>query len=95
MVHMGESSSKRVTVNLRVDADKLVKLEQIRIAGFGISESTRKRSDMVNEVLGYGLLMYQLKSDLGDREFRKLWNILMSVDFRRLNLEKIEAMVRK
>ena len=85
----------RRTVNLRIDADKLVQMDKLCVAGFGMSETRRKRSDLVNEIIGYGLLMYQLKSDLGDREFRKLWNILMSVDFRRLNLEKIETLVRK
>ena len=45
----------RLSINLRIDADKYAMLEKLRTIGFGISKTERNRSDVYNEILGYGL----------------------------------------
>jgi hypothetical protein len=88
-------SGGRTTINIRVDVEKLSAIDRHRSAGFGIAETHRQRSDILNELLGYGLQVYELKQDLGEREFVRLWRIIQSMDLKRLNLERIEQMTRK
>lgn len=92
---MEQDSERRVSLNLRLDGDKYAALESMRMTGFGLAQTERNRSDVYNEVLGYGLQTVQLKQELGDRDFEKLWRLINRVDLKKLNLEKIEQMLGK
>lgn len=85
--------SGRVSLNLRIDKDKHLMLEKMRRTGFGIATTERNRSDVYNEVLGYGLEINTIRADIGDREFEKLWRLIKKVNFRRLNLDEVEKFV--
>ena len=87
---MQHNPSKRVSLNVRVDPDKHTLLEDMRKTGFGLAQTERNRSDIYNEVLGYGLQTVQLKQELGDRDFQKVWHLMQKLNWRKLNLEKIE-----
>jgi hypothetical protein len=91
--HIEEAS--RVSLNLRVDANKYAVLERMRTTGFGLAQTERNRSDVYNEILGYGIQTNELRQQLGDREFAKLWRILQSPGIQRLNLDHIEKMMVK
>lgn len=93
---MGYSENKgtqRISLNLRIDPDKHVLLEEMRSTGFGLARTTRNRSDVYNEAIGFGIQTIMLRKDLGDKEFDQLWKIIHKLDIRRLNLEKIEEML--
>jgi hypothetical protein len=93
---MGESvpnEGGRVSLNLRVDKDKFIILEKMRRTGFGIASTERNRSDVYNEVLGYGLEINTIRAELGDRDFEKLWRLIQKANFRKLNLDEIGKFV--
>jgi hypothetical protein len=85
--------SQRISLNLRIDPDKHVQLEEMRSTGFGFAKTTRNRSDVYNEAIGFGIQTIMLRKDLGDKEFDQLWKIIHRLDIKRLNLEKIEGML--
>jgi hypothetical protein len=93
---MGYSENKeqqRISLNLRIDPDKHVMLEDMRSTGFGFAKTTRNRSDVYNEAIGFGIQTIMLRKDIGDKEFDQLWKIIHRIDIKRLNLEKIEEML--
>jgi hypothetical protein len=87
------TTEARVSLNLRVDSGKFAKLEGLRKTGFGFAETERNRSDVYNEILGYGIQLHMLKQELGDREFEKMWRLLHKLNLGRLNFDKIEKMM--
>jgi hypothetical protein len=91
-MNAGESES-RISLNLRLDADKHFQLEKLRLTGFGFAETTRNRSDVYNEVLGYGLELYRLKQELGERDFEKWWAFMQKLNLKKLNFDNISKMV--
>jgi translation elongation factor EF-1beta len=93
---MGYSENKeaqRISLNLRIDPDKHVVLEEMRSTGFGFAKTTRNRSDVYNEAIGFGIQTIMLRKDIGDKEFDQLWKIINNIDVKRLNLDKIEEML--
>lgn len=89
--HIEEES--RVSLNLRIDAAKYGVLERMRTTGFGFAKTERNRSDVYNEILGYGIQTNELRQQLGDRDFAKLWRILQSPNLQKLNLDAIEKLM--
>ena len=85
----------RKSLNLRVDSDKFAMLEKMRTSGFGFAKTERNRSDIYNEVLGYGIQTVMLRQDLGEKEFDQLWRVINKMDLHKLNLDKIEELVVK
>lgn len=83
----------RISLNLRVDEDKYAVLEKMRTTGFGYAQTERNRSDVYNEVLGYGIQTQMLKSEIGDRDFEKIWQIIHKANWKKLNLDKITQML--
>jgi hypothetical protein len=83
----------RVSLNVRIDSSKFAVLEQLRTTGFGLAKTSRNRSDVYNEVLGYGLQTLNLRNELGDRDFEKIWKILHKLNAKHLNWDKILKMV--
>ena len=90
---MGNDKS-RVSLNLRIDPDKHAILEQMRKTGFGLAQTERNRSDVYNEVLGYGIQTDMLKKEIGDRDFEKVWRLLNEVDWKKINVEKIMTFLK-
>ena len=91
MVH---DSTSRVSLNLRIDPDKHALLEDMRKTGFGLASTERNRSDVYNEILGYGLQTHILKQDIGDRDFEKLWRLINKIDWQKLSIDKIEGFLK-
>ncbi len=87
---MGDGSNKRISLNLRIDSDKYTLLEKMRKTGWGLAQTERNRSDVYNEVLGYGLQTHILKVEIGDRDFERLWALINKIDWTKLPIEKIE-----
>jgi len=85
-----ESSNKRISLNVRVDSDKHMLLEKMRITGWGLAQTERNRSDVYNEILGYGLQTHILKVEIGDRDFERLWALINKINWQKLSIEKIE-----
>jgi hypothetical protein len=94
-INVSSSQDGRVSVNLRVDREKYVMLEQMRTTGFGLSKTERNRSDVYNEMLGYGLQINALRQELGGREFEKVWKIIHNTDWSKFNLEKLSKLIEK
>lgn len=90
---MVNNKDSRASLNLRVDVDKFAILEEMRSTGFGLAKTLRNRSDVYNEVLGYGLQTLELKSTLGEKEFQKLWMIINKMNVSKLNLDQIAKLV--
>jgi len=84
---------RRVSLNLRVDPDKHALLEQMRKTGFGVAVTERNRSDVYNEIIGYGIQTHMLKMEIGDRDFEKLWRLINKINWKKINLEKIEKIL--
>ena len=84
---------RRISLNLRVDPDKHAILENMRKTGFGLATTERNRSDVYNEVLGYGLQTTQLKNEIGERDFEKVWRMMHKLNWKKLNIEKIEKLI--
>ena len=57
-----------MSVNLRIDNEKFAMLERLRTTGFGISKTERNRSDVYNEIVGFGLQVHFIKQELGERD---------------------------
>jgi len=83
----------RASLNLRVDTDKFAILEEMRTTGFGLATTMRNRSDVYNEVLGYGLQTLELKSSVGEKDFQRLWRIINTMNLDKLNLKQIAKLV--
>lgn len=93
LTHSVNSTKRRETQNLRVDGEKMAYVEEKRKAGFGMASTERNRSDVYNELLGYGIQVDMLRSELGEREFEKLWRIIHRINWSKLNLDKVEKIV--
>jgi len=91
---MVDQNNRRVSLNLRIDPDKHAMLEKMRKTGFGLASTERNRSDVYNEILGYGLQTHILKTDLGDKDFEKLWRLVNRIDWQKLSIDKIEAFLK-
>jgi hypothetical protein len=93
MVGQNDDDNRRYSINLRVDVDKYAMLEQLRTTGFGISKTERNRSDVYNEILGFGLQVHLIRAELGDRDFQRFWEIIHNLNLRGLNLEGVERLL--
>ena len=89
----GEES--RVSLNLRIDPSKHSILEKLRKTGFGFAETERNRSDVYNEILGYGIQLHMLKQELGERDFEKMWRLIHKLNLSRLNFDALERLAEK
>lgn len=91
-----ESSSeneRRISINVRIDPLKFAMMEQRRITGYAHAQTTRNRSDIVNELIGLGLNVAMLQEDLGARDFEKVWTIITQVDWKRFNIANLEKLI--
>jgi hypothetical protein len=82
----------RVSINLRIDRDKYDHLESQRRTGFGFAVTDRNRSDVYNEILGYGIQTAMLRAELGERDFEKLWQLIHKINWNKLQIDNVEKM---
>lgn len=81
-----EATGRNIMVNNKIDKF----MEESRIINKGMpTQILRGRSDIYNEILGLGIGMYQLKKELGEHEFERVWQLLNKLDLKKVNLEKI------
>lgn len=88
-----DDEGARISLNLRIDGAKYAIMERMRTTGFGLAQTERNRSDVYNEILGYGIQTNDLKQRLGERDFAKLWYIINNMDVKKLNLDAIEKLL--
>lgn len=88
-----DASDRRISLNVRVDGSKMQTLESLRQTGFGLAQTQRNRSDVYNEVLGYGLQVILLRNEIGERDFERLWRLLHKVNLQKINLEKLDKLM--
>ena len=88
-----QHEEQRISLNIRVDAQKHMMLEKMRKTGFGMATTERNRSDVYNEMLGYGLQTYMLKTELGDRDFEQLWRLIHKINWQKLNIKQVEKLM--
>ena len=86
------SEARRIGVNIRVDLEKYTILEQMRKTGFGFAMTERVRSDVYNEVIGYGLQTLNLRQEMGERDFEKMWRLIHKLNWRKINVDALEKM---
>jgi hypothetical protein len=79
----------RFARNIAVDEDKDKILESLRVVNTGFSRTIRHRSDVYNEILGYGIDICKLKRELGEGEFERLWNWLKKVNLQKIDITKL------
>lgn len=87
--------NRRISINVRIDPEKFAMMEQRRITGYAHAQTTRNRSDIVNELIGLGLNVSMLQDDLGARDFEKVWTFITKVNWKKINVEKLEQFVGK
>ena len=85
--------TQRCSVNVRIDVEKYAVLEKFRRVGFGMAQTERVRSDVYNEILGYGIQTFLLKGEVGERDFERIWRMFQKVNWKKINVDKVEAFV--
>jgi hypothetical protein len=73
-------------ISLRVEKELYDKLEDHRENPH--SKILLNRTDVYLEVLFYGEKILQIKKEMGEKEFDKVWNIITKLNLNRANLEK-------
>jgi len=86
---MGTTSEKRISRNVTIDQSKVDILEELRIINTGTTTTKRHRSDVYNEIIGYGLSMHQLKNELGEKEFNRIWEWINKLDLTKVDITKL------
>lgn len=85
-----EEDDKPVSRNVMINKNIDKILEAARIINKGLSTETLKsRSDVYNEILGLGIEIYNIKRDLGEKEFDRIWKIINKLDLKKVDIEKI------
>ena len=78
--------SRNVMINKKIDNI----LEELRIINKGMStETLRSRSDIYNEILGLGVEIHNIKRELGEKEFDRIWTVINKLDLKKVDIEKV------
>ena len=75
------------SVHIRIDCELYKSLEGMRKRPH--SDFLTPRSTVYEEVLFYGEKVQKIRSELGDKEFERVWNLLNKLNLSKVNLEKI------
>ena len=84
---LGMSSAKKESVHVKVDKELYDKLENFRRISH--SKFLLSRSDVYSEVLYYGQRIREIKSEVGDKEFERIWGLLNKLNLQKVDLGKI------
>ena len=90
--NVSSKSPRRITLNIRMDPEKHSYLESLRQTGFGLALTERNRSDVYNEIVGYGIQTAMLRNELGERDFEKMWQLIHKINWNKLQIDNIEKM---
>jgi hypothetical protein len=75
------------SVHIKIDKELYQRMEKMRILSY--SKFTLARSDVYNEAIFYGQKIQELRRELGDKEFDRVWTHLMKINFRVVDIEKV------
>jgi hypothetical protein len=84
---MGLDEPPKESVHIRVDKNLFISLEKLRTSP--LSNYQLNRSDIYGEALFYGEKLLQLKRDLGDKEFERVWRWFNKLNLEKADIEKI------
>ena len=79
---------KKESVHIKIDKELYDKLEKMRVLSH--SKFVLTRSDVYGETLFYGHKIQEIKRELGDKDFERVWDLLNKLNLAKLNLEKID-----
>jgi hypothetical protein len=82
------SEEAKESVHVRIDKALWKKMEELRKTQH--SDFRLPRSTIYEETLYLGERMQQLKRELGDKEFMRIWHWLNKLDFSRVDIEKLK-----
>jgi hypothetical protein len=82
-----EKEGPKESVHVRVDKELYENMEKLRILPH--SKFAINRSDIYNETLFYGYRIQQIKKELGDKEFDRIWTLLQKLNLQKVDLSKI------
>jgi hypothetical protein len=75
------------SVHIRIDRDLFEDMEKIRVLPH--SKLVMNRSDIYNETIYYGYKIQQIRRQLGDKEFERVWTLLNKLNLEKVDLSKI------
>ena len=75
------------SVHVRIDSELHTRLEDMRKRSHSLSLTSR--STIYEETLFYGEKVQQIRRDVGDKEFERVWNLLNKLNLKKVNIEKI------
>ena len=82
-----EKEQKKESVHVMVDKTLYDKMEGLRLMPHsGIKVS---RSDVYNETLFFGARIQELKREVGDKKFERIWGILSKINLDKVDLGKL------
>lgn len=86
---MGYKSAERnkESVHIVIDKEIFKALEKLRKRPH--YNALLARSDVYSETLFYGSKVQELKKELGEKEFDRVWALLFKLNLRKVDLEKV------
>ena len=75
------------SVHVRIDKDLHDDMEKLRVLNH--SKIVMNRSDIYNETIFYGYRVQQIRRQVGEREFERIWNLLNKLNLEKVDLSKI------
>jgi hypothetical protein len=74
------------SVHVRIDCDLYNDMEKLRVLPH--CKMSINRSDIYNETIFYGFRIQEIKREIGDKEFDRVWNILLKLNLKNADLGK-------
>lgn len=81
------TKNKKEMVHVRLPPDLYQRMETLRQRQ-NSSLPPINRTDVYIETLFYGERIQQIKKELGDKEFERIWNLINKINLAKINLEK-------
>lgn len=78
---------KKESVHIKVDKEIYDNMEKMRILPH--SKFALARSDVYNEALFYGHRIQEIKREIGEKEFERIWVILNKLNLNKIDLGKL------
>jgi hypothetical protein len=84
-----ENEKNRIPMNVMIDKELYKKIEEKRVKKIGATIINFSRSDTVNHLVGLGLPIHDLREELGEAEFDRIWNFILKLDLKKVDITKI------
>jgi len=85
--YVDEKDEPKESVHVRIDKELYSKMEKLRVLPY--SKFSLNRSDIYNETLFYGYRIQELRREIGDKEFDRVWNLLNKLNLQKIDLSKV------